>query len=101
MGYSGSAMKYSRGLKEVHHKGKIHLFLGVKERYDIMSDAQTKNNYLASLKNAYNVNIYPQAISRDYCDKNHQSGAQKHWDSQIISQPGGVNPTYGTPPLWR
>ncbi len=54
----------------------------------------TKNNYLASLKTAYTVNIYPQSINRDCCDKNNQSGAQKHWDTQIISQPGGVNPTF-------
>jgi hypothetical protein len=36
-------------------------------------------------KSAYTVNVYPQAINRDCCDKNHQSGAQKHWDTQIIS----------------
>jgi len=40
------------------------------------------------------VNVYPQAINRDCCDKNHQSGERKRWDTQIISQPGGVNPTF-------
>jgi hypothetical protein len=40
------------------------------------------------------VNVYPQAINRDCCDKNNQSGALKHWDTQIIFQPGGVNPTF-------
>jgi hypothetical protein len=38
------------------------------------------------------VNVYPQAINRDCCDKNHQSGPAKHWDTQIISQPGWVSP---------
>jgi len=37
------------------------------------------------------VNVYPQAINRDCCDKNHHSGEQKHWDTQIISHPEGVN----------
>ena len=41
----------------------------------------TKNNYLASVKIAYTVNVYPQAINRDCCDKNHLSSAQKHWDT--------------------
>jgi hypothetical protein len=51
-------------------------------------------NKLAPKKTSIIVNVYPQAINRDCCDKNHQSGAQKHWDTQIISQPGGVNPTF-------
>jgi len=46
------------------------------------------------LKIADTVNVYPQTENRDCCDKNHQSGAQKHWDTQIISQPGWVNPTF-------
>jgi len=54
----------------------------------------TKNNYLADLFFAYTVNVYPQAISRDCSNKNYQSGAQKHWNTQIISQPRGVNPTF-------
>ena len=45
------------------------------------------------------VNVYPQAISRDCCDKSHQSCAQKHWDTQIISQPGGGTPTFLIRPL--
>jgi len=40
------------------------------------------------------ITLYPQAINRDCCDKNHQSGAQKHWDTQIMHGPGGVNPTF-------
>jgi len=40
------------------------------------------------------VNVYPQAINRDCCNKNHQSGARKQWDTQIISQPRGVNLTF-------
>jgi hypothetical protein len=46
------------------------------------------------LKMSDTVNVYPQAINRGFCDKNHQSNVQKHWDTQIISQPGGVNPTF-------
>jgi hypothetical protein len=44
------------------------------------------------LKITYIVNVYPQAINRDCCDKNHEPGAQKHRDIQTISQAGGVNP---------
>ncbi len=33
--------------------------------------------------------VYHQSINRDCCDKSHQSTAQKHWETQIISQPGG------------
>ena len=40
------------------------------------------------------VNLYPQAINRDCCDKNNQSGARKQWVTQIIFQPGGVNPKF-------
>ena len=54
----------------------------------------SKTNYLAPLFFADTVNVYPQAIYRDCCDKNNQSGARKLWDTQIISQPGGVNPTF-------
>jgi hypothetical protein len=56
--------------------------------------APTYMQNISLLKIADTVNVYPQAISRHCCDKNHQSGAQKHWDTQIISQPGGVNPTF-------
>jgi hypothetical protein len=38
--------------------------------------------------------VYPQAINRDCCDKKNQSGARKHWVTQIIFQPGGVNPKF-------
>jgi hypothetical protein len=54
----------------------------------------TKTNYLRPWFFADTVNVYPQAINRGFCDKNHQSNVQKHWDTQIISQPGGVNPTF-------
>jgi len=50
--------------------------------------------YKGDLKNADIVNVYPQAISRYCSDKNYQSGAQKHRNTQIISQPRGVNPTF-------
>ena len=49
---------------------------------------------IGMLKITYTVKLGPKAINRDYCDKNHQSGALKHWDTQIISQPGGVIPTF-------
>jgi hypothetical protein len=39
------------------------------------------------LKMSDTVNVYPQAINRDCCDKSHHSGVQTHWDTQIISQP--------------
>mgnify|MGYP001829016617 CR=1 FL=1 len=37
-----------------------------------------------TLKITDTLNVYPQAINRDCCGKNHQSGAQKHWDTLII-----------------
>jgi hypothetical protein len=37
-------------------------------------------------KSTDTVNVYPQAINRGCCDKNHHSGVQTHWDTQIISQ---------------
>jgi hypothetical protein len=42
---------------------------------------------IRSIKTADTVNVYPQAINRDCCDKNHHSGVQTHWDTQIKSQP--------------
>jgi hypothetical protein len=63
--------------------------------------SSTKTNYLASLFFADNVNVYPQEIYSDRCDKNHQSGAAKHWDTQIISQPGGVNFTTWINPFFH
>jgi len=45
-------------------------------------------------KIADTVNVYPQAISLDCCDKNYQTGALKHWNTKIISQPRGVNLTF-------
>ena len=34
-------------------------------------------------KIADTVNVYPQALNRDCCDKNDQSGARKHWDLKL------------------
>jgi hypothetical protein len=52
----------------------------------------TKTNYLAAFKITDTVNVYPQAINRDCCDKNHHSGVQTQWDTQIISQPSWAIP---------
>jgi hypothetical protein len=60
----------------------------------------TKTKYLASLKISDTVNVYPQAINRDCCDKNHHSGVQTHWDTQIISQPTWAIPANKIRPFY-
>jgi hypothetical protein len=45
-------------------------------------------------------NVYPQAINRDCCDKNHHSGVQTHWDTQIISQPTWAIPANKIRPFY-
>jgi hypothetical protein len=59
-----------------------------------ISNKNQQTIYLRPWFFADTVNVYPQAINRDCCDKNHQSGPAKHLDTQIISQPGGVKPTF-------
>jgi hypothetical protein len=51
----------------------------------------TKNNYLALLKTAYTVNIYPQAINRMSSNDNKKLSTLSPCDLQIISQQKGVN----------
>jgi len=53
----------------------------------------TKNNYLASFKIAYTVNVYPQAKNRMCCDEKQKLSAQERRDMQIISQPTWAIPT--------
>jgi hypothetical protein len=51
----------------------------------------TKNNYLASIKIADTVNVYPQAINRMSSDENKNLSTLNPCDLQIISQQKGVN----------
>jgi hypothetical protein len=53
--------------------------------------APTKNNYLASVKIADTVNVYPRAINRLNSDENKNLGTLNPCDLQIISQQKGVN----------